>query len=59
MQWWYERGGQRGGPVTEAGLLVASGTLHPGGLLDVSKLATGTYLFDFSRLKRYVRVVKN
>lgn len=44
--------------LTESGLLIASGTLKPGGLLDVRSLAAGTYLFDFSGLKRYVRVVK-
>lgn len=45
--------------LSEAGLLIASGTLRPGGLLDIRSLTTGTYLFDFVRLKRYVRVVKN
>lgn len=40
------------------GLLIGSGTLNPGGLLDVSTLPSGTYLFDFARLKRYVRVLK-
>ncbi len=45
--------------LTEAGLLIASGTLMPGGLLDVRSLSTGTYIFDFAALKRYVRVVKN
>jgi hypothetical protein len=45
--------------LTEGGLLIASGTLRPGGLLDVSSLTSGIYLFDFARLKRYVRVVKN
>lgn len=44
--------------LNEAGLLIASGTLSPGGMLDISSLASGTYLFDFARLKRYVRVVK-
>ena len=45
--------------LTTEGLLVASGTLKPGGLLDVSSLAAGTYVFDFATLKRYVRVVKD
>ena len=45
--------------LTEAGLLVASGTLRPGGLLDIHSLDAGTYIFDFANLKRYVRVVKN
>ena len=40
------------------GLLVGSGTLLPGGLLDVSTLPVGTYVFDFTGLMRYVRVVK-
>ncbi len=45
--------------LSEAGLLVASGTLKPGSLLDVSALSAGTYVIDFGRLKRYVRLVKN
>jgi hypothetical protein len=45
--------------LTKTGLLVASGTLKQGGLLNISSLAAGTYLFDFPGLKRYVRVVKD
>lgn len=45
--------------LSEAGLLIASGTLKPRALLDVSSLAAGTYVIDFGRLKRYVRLVKN
>ncbi len=45
--------------LSEAGLLVASGTLKPRSLLDVSTLAAGIYVIDFARLKRYVRLVKN
>ncbi len=40
------------------GLLVASGTLSPSGMLDISSLAPGMYLIDLARLKKYVRVVK-
>lgn len=45
--------------LNERGLLVASGTLKPYGMLDVSNLATGVYLIDLPSIKRYVRVVKN
>lgn len=45
--------------LSEAGLLVASGTLKPRAFLDVSALAAGIYVIDFGRLKRYVRLVKN
>ncbi len=45
--------------LSEAGLLVASGTLKPRALLDVSTLAAGIYVIDFGKLKRYVRLVKN
>ncbi len=41
------------------GLLVASGTLRPRAMLDVRSLATGVYLIDLPRIRRFVRVVKN
>ena len=45
--------------LNETGLLVASGTLNPRALLDVSSLNAGIYLIDLPRVKRYVRVVKH
>ncbi len=44
--------------MNERGLLVASGTLKPRAMLDVSNLASGIYVIDLPRIKRYVRVVK-
>ncbi len=41
------------------GLLVASGTLRPRALLDVRSLASGVYMIDLPRIKKFVRVVKN
>jgi DNA-binding beta-propeller fold protein YncE len=43
----------------QRGLLVASGTLRPRAMLDVRSLATGVYMIDLPRIKRFVRVVKN
>ncbi len=45
--------------LNDRGLLIASGTLKPYGMLDVSSLASGVYVIDLPSIKRYVRVVKN
>jgi hypothetical protein len=45
--------------LNDRGLLIASGTLKPYGMLDVGSLAAGVYVIDLPSIKRYVRVVKN
>lgn len=40
------------------GTLVASGTLSPNGLLDISDLAPGTYLVEVPLLRRSAKVVR-
>jgi DNA-binding beta-propeller fold protein YncE len=43
---------------SQAGLLIASGTLKPRTMLDLSSLDAGAYVIDLPQLKQYVRVVK-